>query len=98
MTLMALVGRLRLRPVAAVGLRLARRIRLLALIRLGVARLMLIRLRLAAVRHVAHRMTGRLVLTAVETIVTTLLLGVMPEVRIVLPELFLRRGNQAEVM
>ena len=82
---------------AAVVLLLARRIRrLLALIRLGFARR--IGLRLTAVGHVAHRMARRLVVAPVEAVIATLLLGVVTEVRIVLPELFLRGGYQAEVM
>jgi hypothetical protein len=85
-----------LRPATAVGLRLTRLIRrLLALIRVGFAR----RIRLlipAAVRHVAHRMARRLVIAPVETLVA--LFRVVAEVRIALPELFLRGGDQAEVM
>src|SRR5262249_15011249 len=68
-------------------------------IRLGVARLMLlIRLLLAAVGHVAHRMARRLVVTAIETIVAMIRRGILAVVGIVLPELLLRGRNQAEVM
>jgi len=94
---------MRLRPAAAIRLRLlSRRIRrLLALIRLGLTRLIGLRLAAAAaVGRVSHRMPGRVVVAPVVTVVAAALVArsVLTEVRIVLPELFLRRGDQAEIM
>src|SRR5215471_3674666 len=85
----------RLRPPAAVGL-LTRRIRLLiAMVRLGFSRL--IGLRLAAIGHVAHRVSRRVVVAPIEALVAALL-RLVAEVWVVLPELFLRCGDQPEVM
>jgi hypothetical protein len=88
-----------LRSAAAVRLRLARIRRLLALL-IGLRFARRIGLRLAAIRHVAHWMPGRVVVAAVETVISPLLLvsGVVAEVRIVLPELFLRGRNEPEVV
>ena len=92
--------RMLLRAAPAIGLwLLTRRIRRLLLIRLSLARLIGLRLT-PAVGHVAHRLSGPVVVAPVVTVVATLLAagGVVTVVRIVLPELFLRRGDQAEIM
>ena len=86
-----------LRPAATVGLRLARRIRGLLALLVGLCFARRIGLLLAGVRHVSHRLPGRVIIAPVETFVA-LFARLVPEVRIALPELFLRRRNQTEVM
>ena len=92
-----------LRPAAAIGLRLlTRRIGwlLALLIGLSLTRLIGLRLSAAAVGHVAHRLPGPVVVAPVVTFLAALVGagGVVTEVGIVLPELFLRRSDQAEIM
>lgn len=90
-----------LRPATAIRLRLlTRRIRLLLLIGQSLTRLVGLWLTAAAVGHVSHRMPRRVVVASVITVVAALIAagGVVTEVRIVLPELFLRCGDQAEIM
>jgi len=91
-----------LRP-AAIRLRLfTRRLGwlLALLIGLSLTRLIGLRLSAAAVGHIAHRLPGPVVVAPVVTFLAALVGagGVVTEVGIVLPELFLRRSDQAEIM
>src|SRR5262249_16010992 len=72
----------------------------LLLIGLSLTRLIGLRLSTAAIGHVAHLMPGRVIIAAVITVVAALVAagGVVTEVGIALPELFLRRGGQPEIM